>query len=537
MKIGLHLSARLEQRLVQSPQMIQAMQILQMSALDLEERVEQELEENPFLERQEEGGPVYEDGDGTQDHTTETDLNGTLADGASAASAPGEKARGDGATADSDARDNSTAEGPAAQKNEGDDGSEALGAERDGIENMLDTLEQYDREFGDGTRLRPISEEADDRRLEALRNTPAQASTLAEALVESIAFLPLSDLEQRVAAFLVYSLDDRGYLRDPLPELALACARELGEAVSLDEIEVVLFELRRLAHPGLGATDLRDCLLLQVDALSEPDPLLRVLVSEHLGDIEANRLPHIARVTGNDLEAVKAGVEMIRRLDPAPGSAYGETQADVIHPDVLIEEDEDGQFVVKIDHERVPRLRLSPTYRRLLNEHGDDPETLAWIKKRLESARWFLDAVQQRQGTLRRITETIVHRQPLYLKQGVRGLRPMRMQDVADEIGVHISTVSRAVAGKYAQTPRGIVPLKFFFTGGTPKEGGGTASQASVQQLVADIVSGEDTSRPLSDDLISARLAERHGITIARRTVTKYRKVLNIPSSSQRRAY
>ncbi|MAE28827.1 MAG: RNA polymerase sigma-54 factor [Planctomycetes bacterium] len=503
MRIGLHQSARLEQRLVQSPQMIQAMKILQMSALDLEERVEQELEENPFLEREEESGPTSGEGD----------VSGVL-------TAAGEA----GAPA-------SEAPAPA------DEGEDTRLVERDRLENMLDTLELYDREYGDGTRLRPISDEAADRRLEALRNTPDSATTLAESLTESIAFLPLTELERGVATFLVHSLDERGYLRDSLEELAAAAASQLAAPISLDEIEVALFELRRLAHPGLGAGDLRECLLLQVDAAPEPDPLLRVLVSEHLPDIEANRLPHIVRATGHDMEAVKAGVEQIRHLDPAPGASFGETQADVIYPDVLIEEDEDGQFVVIIDRERTPRLRLSPSYRRLLNEHGNDPETQAWVKKRIESARWFLDAVVQRQSTLRRITEAIVRRQQLYLEEGVRGLRPLRMQDIADEIGVHISTISRAVAGKYAQTPRGVVPLKFFFTSGTVKETGGSESQAGVQQRVAEVVAGEDTSRPLSDDQISEQLQQRFGIKIARRTVTKYRKILKIPSSSQRREY
>jgi RNA polymerase sigma-54 factor len=495
----------MEQRLVQSPQMIQAMKILQMSALDLEERVEQELEENPFLEREEETGQA----------------NSEAGSGADGEAAPAGETAGSG-----DASSGLAGEG-----------EDTLLVERDRLENMLDTLEQYDREYGDGTRLRPISEEAEDRRMDALRNTPDYASTLAESLTESIAFLPLTDLEQHLAAFLVYSLDERGYLRDSLEDLARAASRELCEPVSLDEIEVVLFELRRLAHPGLGALDLRECLLLQVDALAEPDPLLRVLVSEHLSDIEANRLPHIVRSTGHDLEAVKAGIEQLRQLDPAPGAAFGETQADVIHPDVLIQEDDDGQFEVKIDRERVPRLRLSPSYRRLLGDHGDDPETQAWVKKRLESARWFLDAVVQRQSTLRRITEAIVRRQQLFLEEGVRGLRPLRMQDIADEIGVHISTISRAVAGKYAQTPRGIVPLKYFFTSGTVKETGGSESQAGVQQRVAEIIAGEDPKKPLSDDHISEQLSERFGIKIARRTVTKYRKILKLPSSSQRKQY
>jgi len=218
------------------------------------------------------------------------------------------------------------------------------------------------------------------------------------------------------------------------------------------------------------------------------------------------------------------------------GAGYGEAQAQTITPDVLVEEI-DGEYEVRLDRQRIPRLSLSPAYREFLKQAQKGDGVREWVKKRVESARWFIEAVHQRQSTLLMIAESIFRRQRSFLDRGVPGFSPLRMQEVADEVGVHISTVSRAVAGKYAQTPRGIFPLKYFFTGGTTMESGEVASQASVKQKIAELVSSEDTSNPLSDEDLAAKLEAKDQIRIARRTVTKYRKALGIPSSSQRKQF
>jgi len=486
LKLGLHQSARLEQRLIQSPQMIQAMQILQLPTLDLSERIEQELVENPFLEKAEPEEDAEDSADGTE----------------------------------------TWKEGPAS------DGQQ----ERDGVEGMLDLLERYERDFGDGRPTRALSTEEGDRKYEAMQNAPSAPSTLAQALLEELAFLRLDDEGRTVLEYVVWSLDQRGYLAASFEELALELRADLGREVDPHEVELAVEQLRQATHPALAARDLRECLLLQLDARGETDPLVCAIVADHLPDLENNRLPRIAKATGRDLDEVKVALESIRHLDPIPGAAFGGSPAATITPDVIVEEI-DGEHVVRLERERVPELVISPMYKKLLQQARKGDGVKEWVKKRLESARWFIDAVQQRQSTLERIARVIFDRQGGYLDRGPAGLAPLRMQEVADEVGVHISTVSRGVSGKYAQTPRGIQPLKFFFTGGTTKSTGEVASQVSIKERLRLLVDAEDKRKPLSDDQLAAKLAETDGIKLARRTVTKYRKQLSIPSSTQRREY
>ncbi|MCB9916196.1 MAG: RNA polymerase factor sigma-54 [Planctomycetes bacterium] len=500
MKLGLHQSARLDQRLVQSPQMIQAMKILQLGALDLLERIDQELVENPMLEE-----------------------------------APREA--------------EAEAEGGPREPSENRDSDSAA------VERMLDDLERIQRDFGDGTRATSGDGDEGDRKLAALANAPDEPHSMAEAMHEELAFLDLTDRERAIAEFVISSLDERGYLQDGIEELAADCplaflhrgeeGQELPPApgdepgddeVSPEELNAVLIRLRGLIHPALGARDLREALLLQIDHFEQEDPLLRAIVSDHLEDVQQNRLPRIAKATGASLDEIKEALEHLKRLDPAPGAQYGGSTASVILPDVIVEL-VDGEYVVRLDRERVPRLQLSPTYRRLLESSQKGDEAQVWLKKRLESARWFIDAVAQRQSTLERIAVVIFRHQRPFLEKGLTALQPLRMQEVADEVGVHISTVSRAVSGKYAQTPRGIFPLKFFFTGGTTKGTGEVASQVSIQQYIKRLVEDEDPEHPLSDEELAKRLFEKHNVKIARRTVTKYRKLLDIPSSSVRKAF
>lgn len=454
--------------------MIQAMQILQLSSLDLEARIAEELIENPFLEVAE----------------------------------PGENER---------------------------DGEELTDGEEAALEGMLEVMERYERDFGDG-RVKGSGSDDSDRKFEAMQNTPATYHSLGDALIEQIAVTDFDDRQRRIAEYLAYSLDERGYLPEPLEEVAADCGIE---GVTVDELHEVLSRLRAATHPSLGAGDLQECLLLQIDAgaLEGLDtPLIRTLITSHIEDITTNRLPRIARATGHTIEEIKHALESIRTLDPVPGREFGQFPAETIHPDVVVEEI-DGRFEVRLTREGLPDLTISPTYRKLLRSTKRGDAVRKWIKKRLESARWFIDAVEQRQSTLLRIARAIFERQEEFLRRGIKGLQPLRMLEIADATGVHISTVSRAVAGKYAQTPHGILALRSFFSGGTAKASGGMASQASIKQRIRELVDKEDPKCPLSDDRLAELLRERDGISIARRTITKYRKALSIPSSSQRRQF
>ncbi len=460
--------------------MIQAMQILQLPSLALEERIEQELVENPFLEQL---GP-------------------------------------EGESNESERLEDRSPETPESQ----------------GVESMLDVLERYERDFSDGTRTRFNDGEDGDRKYEALQNAPSEPDTLAESLLEEIAILNVSPRRRAILEYILYSLDERGYLTDPLEEIAAQIILPDEPPVTSEELEATLEDLRSISHPGLGAQNLRECLLLQIDAGDKPQPLLRTIVEHHLADVESNRLPRIAKATGRDIEDIKATLRGLRHLDPSPGTQFGGTQASTILPDVMVEEIE-GEYVVRCDRQRAPRLGVSPAYREMLKQAKRGDGVRDWIRKRVENARWFIDAVNQRQSTLERIAEAVFKHQRGFLDDGVPGLNTLRMQEIADEVGVHISTVSRAVSGKYAQTPRGIFPLKFFFTGGTQTETGEVSSQVSIKEQIAEIVRNENAEKPYSDDQLAAKLLEKHDTKIARRTVTKYRKSLGIPSSSQRRQF
>jgi RNA polymerase sigma-54 factor len=472
----------MEQRLIQSPQMIHAMQILQLPTIDLQERIEQELTENPFLEvASEEEGAAGEEADPSEPEPVE------------------------------EKRD-------------------------DGLDEMIDTLERYERDFGE-TATRPSGGEDSDKKYEAMQNAPELPETLQQALIKQVALLELSMRERKLVEYLIWSLDDRGYLSQGLDELVADLAGEIeAPPLEREELENALARLRQVTHPAMAARDLRECLLLQLSSHDLDTVLMRQLISEHLDDLGTNRLPHIAKATGASIAEIKVALADMRLLDPLPGAEYGEARAAVITPDVMVEE-QDGQYVVRLDRQRIPELTLSPAYRKLLRQAKKGDGVREWVKKRLESARWFIEAVQQRQSTLERIAHSIFRHQRDFLDRGISGLAPLRMQEVADEIGVHISTVSRGVSGKYAQTPRGIYPLKFYFTGGTQKESGQVASQVSIKELIREIVAQEDSGRPLSDDQIAAHLDRKDGLRIARRTVTKYRKALGIASSTQRRAY
>ncbi len=471
--------------------MIQAMKILQLASLDLQDRIEQELVENPMLERVE---PEAEEREGPAEEEAPEDAHDAA------------------------------------------------------VESMLEQLERMERDFGEGTsRTRSSDGDDDDRKMLAMQNTPDVPKSLPDALMEELAMLELDARQRKIAEHLIWSLDEHGYLPEGRTELALQCTEQLegeqanGEAVTVEEVEEVLELLRALVHPSLGACDLRQALLLQIEANGHDNghdttPLVRTIVANHLEDVQTNRLPRISKATGYSLEAVKEAIETLRTLDPTPVAEYGEARAAVIVPDVIVEEF-DGEYIVRLERQGVPELTLSSAYRDMLRRARKGDQVEKWLRKRLESARWFIDAVQQRQSTLHRIATVIFRRQRPFLEHGLSALQPLRMQEVADEVGVHISTVSRAVSGKYGQTARGIFPLKFFFTGGTQTGTGEVASQVSIQQRIKELVRTEDRENPLSDDQLAALLAERDDIRIARRTVTKYRKMIAIPSSSQRKRF
>ena len=262
---------------------------------------------------------------------------------------------------------------------------------------------------------------------------------------------------------------------------------------------------------------------------------LTTLISSHLDDVLQNRLPLIERKTGYSIDLIKVTIEQMRNLNPWPGQGFAREPVRSVTPDVLVKRDEEGRWQVEIIDEYVPQLRISPRYLRML-EANPDAETKEFIRKKVESARWLIESIEQRYSTLRKVAQAIVDKQEEFLDRGPDAIQPLKMQQIADVVGVHVTTVSRAVDDKYIETPRGTFPLKRFFGGGTTTASGEEVAWENLRRKLKEIVDAEDKSKPLSDDELVKRMAD-HGYELARRTVTKYRKAMGIPSSRQRRVY
>lgn len=328
-------------------------------------------------------------------------------------------------------------------------------------------------------------------------------------------------------------------MRYPLVEVLM---RE-GGRWSLEQAEEALRLLQSLEPRGIAGRTEEETLVLQLD----PDDLLyaekRKLLEEHLEDVEKNRLQKVARDMNLTLEDVQILLEELKALDPAPGERLAPEGAHVVHPDVVVSEDEANKAAglppkwnVDLVHSVLPTLTVREDFVKVMNDKEVPTEQREMARKRVEGARWLIDAIQQRQATLTKVAERIFSHQRGYLEHGESSLRPLKMQTVADELGIHVSTVSRAIADKWVQTPQGIKALKYFFTGGTETESGDVESRLNVKNRVKEIIDGEDSSNPLSDDDVAAKLKDQ-GLDIARRTVTKYRKQLGIASSRQRRKW
>ena len=355
----------------------------------------------------------------------------------------------------------------------------------------------------------------------------AEVLTLEDELLEQVKFTFHKVEERAIATFIVGSIDERGYLVVPLAEIARAMQATLAE------VEAVLQQVQLFEPAGVGARDLAECLRLQAQRQGIYEGLVAAVIDHHLDDVAEARIKEIAAAEHCRPQEVQLAVDIVRRLDPKPGAAYGGEAAAFITPDVLVQEI-DGDYRVSFNDNYVPQLRISAAYQ---HAEGFDAETRKYITQRLNAAAWLINSIEQRRTTIRHVVEEILRRQPEFMAQGKNALRPMTMKDVADAIGVHESTVSRAVANKYVQLPNGIMALRRFFSANLAKSGSGEDFAAvQAKTAIEELIKGEDPHRPLSDQKLCELLKERQ-MDISRRTVMKYREQLGYPSSVKRKRY
>jgi RNA polymerase sigma-54 factor len=305
---------------------------------------------------------------------------------------------------------------------------------------------------------------------------------------------------------------------------------------SVDHAEAALRVVQQLDPPGIGARNLRECLSLQLGPETPLRDVLEVLINEHLEDVEQNRLPVIEKRTGFSIETIKQAIEHLRRLNPRPGSMFASSSNQFVVPDLVVEKDDSGVYQVRLTDEYEPNLGISRHYQRLLRDRGSDPVAREYLQKKIQSARWLIDSIEQRRSTILKVARAIIEHQRAFLEHGPEAIEPLKMQQIADRVGVHVTTVSRAVDDKWIATPRGIFPLKRFFGGGTTAQDGEEVAWDIVRQKLLEVVAKEDKQNPLADDELAKKLQEQ-GLNVARRTISKYRKMLKIASSRQRRVY
>jgi RNA polymerase sigma-54 factor len=492
---------QLAQKQVLAPRMIQSMEILQLPLMALQERIEQEMEDNPCLDQ------------------VEVDEN-----------EPEAPAEDDDVAPASNLADDERELVVKDDRNNEDDFERLLNM----AENLPDDYEERSRPS-----LNRIEQEGD-RRHDAMANMLARPESLVDYLAHQLSWFDLDDAVRKMAERIIYSLDTNGYLKSPLEDLLPPLAAELNgdaqtyRAKQLEIAEEALRVVQRLDPPGCGARNLKECLMLQLIPGMPYYDELRTLIANHLEDLENNRLPQISKKTGMSIEKIQEVWHELRKLKPKPGSDFTATTAPSVTPDVFVDRNEAGKYEIRLEDGQLPSLYISPYYRKLLRDEGTNAETREYIKRKINSAQWLIESIEQRRSTLTRVSQAIVDHQTKFLDDGPDHIEPLKMQQIADKVGVHVTTVSRAVDDKWIQTPRGIFPLKRFFVGGTTTADGEEVAWDRVRIKLQEIVDNEDKTKPLSDDAIVEELGKA-GIEVARRTVTKYRKAMNIPSSRGRR--
>ena len=352
-------------------------------------------------------------------------------------------------------------------------------------------------------------------------------ASLADHLEWQLSVSICTETVSKIAEGIIGNLDENGYLTATLDEIA-----QSGN-YSMEDVEEALAMVQEFDPPGTGARDLQECLLMQLKVLDPQNVLAQQIISEHLKLLQNNQLKEVARAVNRPVELVKRAVDVIKRLDPKPGLRYNKIEPRLVEPDVQFRK-VDGEWQVFMNDDDLPQLRLSPTYRRLLQRDAADRDVRNYVKERFTAAIQLMKNIEQRKHTILRVCHSILRRQGDFLDYGPDQLKPMMIKEVAEEVGVHPSTVSRAVANKYVHTPQGVLELRSFFSESVNGPQGGAMSLLSLKRRVKQMIEEEDTAHPLTDEQITLKLSQE-GIHVTRRTVAKYREDLRIPSTHRRR--
>ncbi len=480
----------MEQRMKLAPHMIQSMEILQLPILALQERIEQELNSNPVLEMTEPSNPEEADSNQQQPQDDIDDKDLVL----------------------------------------NTDNNKAEDFER--LESLSDGFKDYMNESGPYRRR--ISSDNPDKKLEAIKNTAARPQSLHEYLTEQWRLVDNEPAVKKAGEMIIDYIDDRGYLSVRLEQLH---NKDRGD-FTIDDLNEALVLVQKLEPAGVGARDLGECLLIQMAQSGEDMSFESRLVTEHMNELLENKLPEIAKKMNCSIDAINRAILRLSKLDTSPGMQVGWDQNHPITPDVIVELlDNSDQYSVRLADFDLPRLKVNSYYSKMAKDIKTPDTTKKFLHNNLRSAQWIIDAIEQRKNTLLRVTKAIVRFQKDFFEKGQLYLRPLPMSKIADDVGVHLATVSRAVAGKYIQCPWGILPLRKFFSGGTEDANGSSLSWEAVRGKLQQIIDAEDKSKPLNDEQIRKKLSEVGIKNLARRTVAKYRKLLHIPAARFRKKY
>jgi RNA polymerase sigma-54 factor len=471
---------KLVQQLVITPQLQQAIRLLQLTRLELVDLISQEMKENPLLEEEEEGRELAE------------------------------------------------GEAPVTEQEEGETSPEPEHTPE--VKGTGEGADEFDWEnYLENSNLIPFQKSSQDgEERPSFENFLTKRTTLTDHLQWQLQLSRFTDQEHQAGTWIIGNLDEDGYLKISLEDI---CS-EINLPMEL--VEGVLRKIQQFDPVGVAARDLKECLLIQLEQLSHRDPLAEKIVSEHLSLLKNRNYPAIAKQLGASLDRVNRAASLISKLDPKPGKAFGGEVIQEIIPDVYVYKVE-GDYVIYQNDEGIPRLKINSLYRNILSGSRFAPEgERKYIQDKLRSALWLIRSIHQRQRTIYKVTKSIVKFQREFLEKGIQFLKPLVLRDVAEDIQMHESTISRVTHNKYVHTPQGIYELKFFFNAAITSTQGETMASESVKNLVREIIAREDPKKPYSDEKL-VQILQGMNIHIARRTVSKYREMMKILSSNERR--